>query len=373
MLARVRPFAKVATILYYNEQKVKKGQAECIYAGNYLKDAAELTRKEKRGRFNAALESNQRVVNTAMHIKLQFAPEEKLDNDRMIAVADFYMRRIGYGGQPYLVYRHLDTAFAHLHIATIAIRPDGQYIKTPFMARRLSEPARKAAEEEFGLVKAQGRKRELGETPQGARRIIYGQLPTEEAIGDNLRYILHNYRYRSLSELNAILGLYNMIAKTGRPGSRLSAFGGLLYQVLDEKGLGRGVPVKASSLPGKPTLKWLQTKFEEHRLAPMNAIGVTRLSLDAALRTKPADGASLQDALRRNKIAIAADIQPDGTKAGMLLVNLAERTVVNSKELGKGYEWASLRQRLGFDPIDKLQRSRGRKPTIKQKQQHHIR
>ena len=75
MLARVKPFAKVARVLHYNEEKVKKGQAECIYAGNYLKEAGELTRKEKRERFNAALEGNQRVVNTDMHIKLQFAPE----------------------------------------------------------------------------------------------------------------------------------------------------------------------------------------------------------------------------------------------------------------------------------------------------------
>jgi hypothetical protein len=372
MLARVKPFAKVARVLHYNEEKVKKGQAECIYAGNYLKEAGELTRKEKRERFNAALEGNQRVVNTAMHIKLQFAPEEKPDNELMIAVADFYMRHIGYGGQPYLLYRHLDTAFAHLHIATIAIRPDGQYIRTPFMARKYSEPARKAAEMEFGLIKAQGRKRVLGAAPERGRKIVYGQMPTEEAIGENLRYILHHYRYRSVAELNAILGLYNIVAKTGRPGSRLWNFGGLLFQVLDENGVGRGVPVKASSLPGKPTLKWLQPQFEKNRLAPMDAVGVTRLLFEAALRSKPADGAAFQEALRGHKIAVAPDVQPDGTRIGMLLVNLRERTVVNANELGKGYDWGSLRKRLGFDPIDISRREKGKKPVIKQKQQQRI-
>jgi hypothetical protein len=34
--------------LYYNEQKVLRGDAECLYAGNFLKDADELDFDEKR-------------------------------------------------------------------------------------------------------------------------------------------------------------------------------------------------------------------------------------------------------------------------------------------------------------------------------------
>jgi len=337
--------------MYYNEQKVKAGQAQCIYAGNFLPDAADLTPGDKRRRFSDVLQLNQRVVNTAMHIVLQFPPGEDLDNDRLIAITASYMQRIGYGDQPYLVYRHSDTASPHLHIVTITIRPDGSHIRTPFLGPRISEPARKAVEIEFGLTKASGHKRKAIERPGPAQKIQYGKLPSEEAIANTLSYILETFRYRSIAELNAILRLYNLTAKTGRPGSRLHTFGGLLYQILDEKGQGRGAPVKASSLPFKPTLSWLETKFAEHRLLPPATVNRTRFAFDSVLRENPADGAAFRDALRRNQLAIAGEHPSDGSPTGLLLVNLAEKTVIPASELGAAYDLPALRQKLSFDPL----------------------
>src|SRR5579864_1365997 len=97
----IKNFVKIGTLLYYNERKLKEKKAECIYAGNFLKDAADLTFLDKKQRFQNLLELNQRAEQTALHVVLQFPPEETLDNGRLSDIAAAYMQRIGYGDQPY--------------------------------------------------------------------------------------------------------------------------------------------------------------------------------------------------------------------------------------------------------------------------------
>jgi len=356
MLARTTAVTKITTKIYYNEQKVKAQQAECIYAANFLQDAADLTPDDKRKRFNDALELHQRTIYTGLNVVLQFAPQEQFKKEKLIAIAASYMQRLGYGDQPYLIYQHTDTAIPHLHIVTISIRPDGSHIRTPFTAHLFSEPARKAVELEFGLVKAAGRRRSVKKNPSPARRVEYGKLPSEEAIADALQYILNNFRYRSIDELNAILSLYNLTAKIGRPGSRLHKYGGLLYQIL-ENGKGRGAPVKASSLPFKPTLHYLKTKFAEHKTPDPIAIRDTRLALDAVLRENPSDHEHFKDALRRNYLAVPNNLSFKVPTDDLLLINLEHRVVHSIKELGKYYDLPSIQKRLRPGETNQLSQS----------------
>jgi hypothetical protein len=370
MLARTKPFAKIATLLYYNEQKLREKKAECIYAGNFLKDADQLTQQDKTRRFQDLLQLNQRATQTALHVVLMFPPEERLGNQQLADIAASYMQRIGFGAQPYLVYRHLDAAVTHLHIASITIRPDGSHIYYPLlMPGRISEPARKAVEEEFGLIQAIGHSlQQLNPGPP--QRIEYGRLPSKQVISHTLGYILTNFRYRSVTELNAILRQYNLIAKTGKPGSRLHSYHGLLYQILDEKGQGKGAPIKASALESKPTLRWLETKFIQHENPAAALIVNTRAALDAALRETARNKYSFSDSLRRNQLVLT----PGGTVDGFLLVNFAEKAVIRATELGPGYDLASLRQKLGIDPLQPTLTPANSKQLRQKRQQkgHHI-
>ncbi|WP_370583478.1 relaxase/mobilization nuclease domain-containing protein [Pedobacter sp. ASV12] len=60
------------------------------------------------------------------HISLNFEASEKIDNTKMQQIAIAYMELIGFGDQPYLVYRHNDIAHQHTHIATTSIQRDGK-------------------------------------------------------------------------------------------------------------------------------------------------------------------------------------------------------------------------------------------------------
>ncbi|MEP7319087.1 MAG: relaxase/mobilization nuclease domain-containing protein, partial [Panacibacter sp.] len=166
----------------YNENKVKEGVAECISAANYPKDADKLSLKNKLNRLlhQAALNTN--VSRNSVHVSLNFDPSENYAQEKLEAIANTYMERIGFGNQPYLVYQHHDTGHPHIHIVSIKVREDGSRIDTQNIGKNQSEKARKEIEKEFGLVKAEDGKRLKAYLPKAMNieKMRYGKSETKE-------------------------------------------------------------------------------------------------------------------------------------------------------------------------------------------------
>src|SRR5690606_34613683 len=88
--------------------------------------------------------------------------------------------------------------------------------------------------------------------------------------------VMKHYKFSSLTEFNAVLRQYNVMADRGKEGMVMFNKNGLLYSMLDTKGNKVGVPIKASALNCKPTLKNLDRHFQRG-LAP-NATGKERVT-----------------------------------------------------------------------------------------------
>lgn len=101
------------------------------------------------------------------------------------------MEKIGFGRQPYLVYQHNDAGHPHCHIVTNNIQRDGKRIDLHLLGIKKSEPARKEIEENFGLVKAEGRKtKEQLSLQQIANcKIEYGKAESKKAINGVLNKV----------------------------------------------------------------------------------------------------------------------------------------------------------------------------------------
>jgi len=177
------------------------------------------------------------------------------------------MEKIGFGEQPYLVYKHEDAAHPHIHhIVTTSIREDGARISLHDIGKRLSESARKELEQEFGLVKAEGKelKEAIAIKPVNIEKAEYGKTPTKRAITNVVTAVTRDYKYTSLAELNAVLKQFNVIADRGKEDTQMFQKKGFIYSIIDEKGNKIGIPFKASSLNGKPTLTNLENKFVQN-------------------------------------------------------------------------------------------------------------
>ena len=262
MVAVIHKSSSLRNILNYNEQKVKAKTAACLDAAYYLKDAADLTFHQKLRRLHLLTELNQRTTANSVHISLNFDPSERLDAKQLQEIAGVYMDKIGFAGQPYLLYDHFDSGHPHVHLVTTNIKPDGKRIDMNNIGRNQSEIARKEIENIYHLVKAEDSKLQQGAKlkPLNAQRIQYGKTETKRGISSVLAFVLPLYKYGSIPELNAVLKQYNVVADKGEDGSRIFQHQGLVYRLLDEKGNKVGVPLKASLFPNKPTLKFFRRK-----------------------------------------------------------------------------------------------------------------
>jgi hypothetical protein len=304
MVARINAPLSCYGTIYYNEEKVEEKAAALIYANRFLLEAGELTFRDKMERFDRLHDLNQRMTRHTLHISLNFAPGEQLSREQLIAITKTYMDRIGFGQQPYLVYQHTDTIHPHVHVVSTSIRGDGSPIDTHNLGKNKSEPARKAIEIEYNLVKASGRSRDrTASIPhQMVQKLQYGKVETRQSIIDTLNYVLGTYKFTSLPQFNAILRLYNLHANSGSPGGRIHKNGGLVYQMLDDKGKAKGVRIKASSIDNQPGIKYLAGKFNENLQQRAPHFGSLRTRVEWVLLSQPGNLQQLSDALRKERI-----------------------------------------------------------------------
>jgi len=344
MVAKIKSGKSLKGALNYNENKVNQGKAELIGVSGYYKDLPDLSFYDKLLRLTDLAEKNQRAKTNAVHISLNFANGEKLTVETLQAIADDYMKGIGFENQPCLVYRHHDAGHPHVHIVTTNIQRNGERISLHYLGRDQSEKIRKAIEVKYGLTKAGDRPKQKPVLAE-VKPAEYGKAETKRAITNILGYTLKAYKFTSIPELNAVLQQYNITADRGSKDSRMYAKSGLVYWITDQNGNKMGVPVKASSIYGKPTLKSLEDKFrlnemlrkphkENLKRAIGQAIGKTR-SIKA-----------FEDALRSKNIQVLFRRNEEGRIYGVTFIDHENKVVFNGSDLGKEYSANPLNERF---------------------------
>lgn len=347
MVAKVVSGKSIRGILHYNETKVNNAEAQLLMACGFPRDPEQLSFKNKLERFEKLTSQNEKTKTNAMHISLNFSVKDVVDDELLKRIALDYMDRIGFGGQPFLVYRHYDAAHPHIHIATVNITDGGERIETHNIGKNQSEKARKELEERFNLVKAEEQNKEMLFLlkPAKLKSAIYGRSETKSAISAIVRDVVSSYKFTSLTELNAVLRQFNVMADRGEPDSKMYANKGLIYCLLDDHGERIGVPIKASSIYSSPTLNSLEKKFISNSTV-RKPFGV-RLKhlLDKAIQESQSIDA-LQDALNKLGIRIVTRENVNGNVHGVTFIDNATRSVFKGSDLGKTYSAAAFMHRI---------------------------
>ncbi len=344
----------------YNEQKVKVGQAELIQAKGYPKEESRLNFHEKLNRLQKLADLNTRTETHCLHVSLNFDPSEKLSAEKLKAIAETYMSGIGFGSQPYLIYKHEDAAHPHIHIVSTNIQKDGKRISLHNLGRVQSEKIRKEIEVQFGLVKASDRQQKLLQPlrPVNIEKAVYGKSETKRAISNIVSQVIAQYKFASLPEFNAVLVQYNVIADKGAEGTRMNEKGGLQYSLLDEKGSKMGIPIKASSIYESPTLKMLATKFDGNRKRKEQDRDTVKKMIAVRLQ----DSRTREDfitSLKASGIDVILRRNEQNFIYGVTYIDHVSKSVFNGSDLGKEFSAAMIRNRW--------ERSGGGSGTVEQK------
>lgn len=348
MVVRISTPASVEQTLNYNEHKVNRGVATCIAENHFPMPVDQLNFYQKLHWLQQRNALNQRATTKTLHVSLNFDPSETLSNERLVEIATAYMERIGFGDQPYLVYRHQDAGHPHMHILATTIQKNGARINTHNIGRNQSETARKEIEKHFGLVHAEGRKQIQNTTQQATNCSIatYGKCETKKGISIVLKQVLTTYNYTSLSELNAILKEKGVIADRGTPNSFTHQNGGLLYRLLSTQGVPTGIPIKASAIAGKPTLAFLEQQFKQNKRDRELPKLTLQNTLTTLLKENPSSLESLIKQLKQQNITTLLRQNNEGRIYGITFIDHRTRSVFNGSEIGKSFSIAGLYQQL---------------------------
>jgi hypothetical protein len=369
MVARFVNGKNIRGMLHYNENKIAAGEARLLLASGFAGDIDKFDLEQKLQRFEHLTMLNTRVKTNAVHITLNFDEQDKLSNEVLQQITLSYMEKIGFGDQPYLVYKHHDAAHTHVHIATINIKPDGNRIDTHGIGWKLSEPARIALEKEYALVQAKGRKNSniLNIKPANLEKAIYGKTPTKRAITNIVNAVIGTYKFTSLAEFNAILKQFNIIADRGGENTMMREKGGLIYSLINDKGEQMGIPIKASAIYNKPTLANLQKEFDkniERRKQYKDPLkeAIERVFKQYDAITKNTFIAELQ----KQHVNVVFRVNEQGYTYGITYIDNHNKTVFNGSDLGKAYSAKAVFERFSIkDKQVKPELKKEHKPILK--------
>ena len=338
MVANIRSGSSPGGALYYNKEKVDKDEAEVLFWQKMLEPY------DKRGRldidacmdsFRPYLEANRRTTNTVFHASLNPSPEDRLTDEQLRDIACEYMERMGYGEQPYIVFKHKDISREHIHIVSLRIDEQGRKLPHDFEARRSMEILRDL-ERKYGLhpsVKGQ----ELTDK-EGLRKVNYPEGNVKQQISSVARSCLRNYKCSSYGEFRTLLELLNVSVeeRTGTVDGR--DYAGVIYGAMTDDGYGIGTPFKSSRIGRDVGYKALQKYYERSKSALKQDGSLDRLRQTVRDAMSPHNTRDeFRQLLKAENIDAIFRINPVGRIYGVTFIDHNDGIVANGSLLGKEF------------------------------------
>jgi len=338
VVANIRSGASPGGALRYNKEKVDKDEAEVLLWQKMLEPF------DKHGRLDVDacmdsfwpyLEANRRTTNTVFHASLNPSPEDRLTDEQLRKIACEYMERMGYGEQPYIVFKHQDISREHLHIVSLRVDERGCKLPHDFEARRSMEILRDL-ERKYGLhpsVKGQ----ELTDK-EGLRKVNYPEGNVKRQVSSVVRSCLRNYKCSSYGELRTLLERFNVSVeeRTGTIDGR--NYAGIIYGAMTDDGYGIGTPIKSSKIGKDVGYKALQKYYatSKDRLKEKGSLDRLRQTVKDAMNPH-----NTRDEFRRLLKAENIDtifrINPVGRIYGVTFIDHNDGIVARRSVLGKEF------------------------------------
>ena len=334
MIAKISATENLTGALGYNFKKVEKGEASILLAaglyqnreGNYIMEDV-LTDME------ALIPEKCRTKKTVFHCSLNPHPDEKLSDELLVQIAKEYMEALGYGKQPYIVFKHNDIAREHIHIVSLRVNGEGKKINDKFEKRR-SKQITDALEKKYNLIPSSKIADEaMNETP----KIDTTRGNIKEQVASVLRMVLKHYRFCSLGELNAVLSAYNLAVEEVKTEFRGRKYDGLVYAPTDNMSNKVSIPIQASEIGRGVGYTAVQNKIQKSKQASKPLIPIIRNRVLQTMRISPQTEKELRQRLEEQGLRVVIRKNESGRIYGITFIDDEGGIVLNGSRLGKGY------------------------------------
>ncbi len=336
MVAKINKGSNLFGALIYNNQKVENDVAKIIHANKVMQD--------KNGEYNMLLcnqsfapflAANRKTEEPILHISLNPHPDDVLTDEELIDIADEYMQKMGFGEQPYIVFKHNDIERKHIHIVSVNVDETGKKIDD-YLDYVRSKKITQELEAKYKLHPAD--KIDYADEVPRLKKVDYESGNIKKQIANNIKALMQSYRFTSLPEYRALLSIYNIGVEEVSGEVRNKPYRGLVYSALDSAGNKIGNPIKSSSIArsvGHAALikkvtsseKIIKDKELTERIRPI---------LDTAINNYR-NRQSFETELLRNGVSVVFRQNEEGRIYGATFIDHENRAVFNGSKIGKEY------------------------------------
>ena len=334
MIAKISATENLGGALGYNFKKVEKGEASVLLAAElYQSKEGRYTMEEVFADMEALIPKKCRTKKTVFHCSLNPHPDEKLSDEQLTQIAKEYMEALGYGKQPYIVFKHNDIAREHIHIVSLRIDGEGKKINDKFEKRR-SKKITDTLERKYNLIPSSKiADKVMNETP----KIDTTRGNIKEQVANIVRMVLKHYCFCSLGELNAILSAYNLTVEEVKTEFRGKKYDGLVYVPTDDKEDKVSSPIHASDIGRGVGYTAVQNRMQKSKQAIKPLISIIRYRVLQTMRTSPKTEEELRQRLEEQGLRVFIRKNESGRIYGITFIDDKEGIALNGSRLGKGY------------------------------------
>ena len=343
MVAKISFGSSLYGALAYNGEKINKDEGKLLATNKIFDDCSGKTSIINALRdFQRYLSPHIRTEKPVVHISLNPHPDDVLTDMEMEDIAREYLERMGYGNQPYMVYKHEDIDRHHMHIVTIRVDEKGKCLDSRYNYHK-SKAITRDLEEKYNLHKADRKQRKF-DNP--LRKVDVRQGDVKKQLANTVKSLCATYKFQSLGEYRALLSLYNISLEEvrGEVGGR--EYHGFVYSATDAQGNKVGNPFKASKIDKSVGVEAIEKRFaysakkfkEDKKLSEM-----TKHSVEAVLKqTYHKD--KFIELLKAKGIDVVFRHTADGRIYGATLIDHRTKCVFNGSRLGKNLSANALQE-----------------------------
>ena len=330
MVAQISTGGNMFGALAYNQNKVDSEEATVLFSNRMLLgEDGNFSIGECMRSFEMQMPVQLSTKKPILHISINPHPEDVLTDQQLSDIAKEYMRKLGYGDQPYLVYKHTDIDRHHIHIVGLRVDENGKPLNDKFEHRRSKQITREL-EKKYNLYPAE--RKERAERPE-LKKVDYAAGDVKHQVGNTVKAACYGYRFQSFGEYKALLAAYNVCAEEVKGEINGKPYQGIVYSAMNDKGEKAGNPVKASRIGKSVGYEAVQRRMEKSGEAIKNG--------KLKERTRKIVATAMQTARSRK------ELEQQLRKQGIDVVFRHDsRVVLNGSRLGKEYSANVLNERF---------------------------
>jgi len=341
MIAKINTGSSIYGALAYNMDKMEEQEATVIHTSRMMHDPAcrdIISMDRALLSFEPYLAENRQHGKTrkpVVHISINPSIGDNLSDGQYRRIVDDYMEKLGYGNQPYIVFRHNDIDREHIHVVTVNVDEYGKKIGDSYQKRR-SEGICRELELKYGLRQVGNEKSE--EYRQYIKPVDYRKGDIKRQMSNTIRSIIDGYSFQSLGEYNALLSCFNIQSKYVKGLDNDNLYHGIVYSTTDNQGNYIGNRIKSSRL-GKfagynaLTKAMLKTKKDIQELpVPYKAKNI--------IAKAKAESGSIREftgKLKEHKIDVFLRYNEEGRLYGVTFIDHKDRIAFNGSRIGKQF------------------------------------